>query len=51
MKKNLFLILFISSSIFAQTRTTIAVMDLSAAGVAETDAQVITSRLRTETKN
>jgi len=42
--------IFISYS-FAQTRTTIAVMELGAAGVAETDAQVITSRLRTDLFN
>jgi len=42
---------FLCSSLFAQTRTTIAVMDLGAAGVAETDAQILTSRLRTDLFN
>ena len=54
MKSLLFLIsviTFFNSTILAQTRTTIAVMDLSAAGVAETDAQVITSRLRADLFN
>jgi len=47
----LILIVLLSSITYSQTRTTIAVMDLSAAGVAESDAQVITSRLRTDLFN
>jgi TolB-like protein len=50
-QKIILLFIIFSNLVLAQTRTTIAVMDLSAAGVAETDAQVITSRLRTDLFN
>jgi len=49
--KLILLTLILSASLFAQTKTTIAVMELNAEGISDSEARIITSRLRTDLFN
>lgn len=51
MKKHIFLFIFIPVVLFSQNKVTIAVMDLDAFGIPETESKIITSRLRTDLFN